>query len=232
MKKVITIILVLLSSVVLYGQEITDELWLRAVELKMSSTQVYPTQSEYRSITKDKKGKVEEEESIFISHTEEDGDIINKFISGSNSRGEIDEDYETVQRYLSINVISEEKGIFQTTLSDKFSLKRESDEKIEGIEYAKYKMKMKTDKDGKKIDSEGYVWIDKARGVPFKLVLDIDPDQKMVKKLQSSTYYSLTDEGYLVSTKSETEIEVSVVIKRIFMTQIVNRSNFKKLEKI
>lgn len=232
MKKLLIMGIWMVSILLAYSQEITDELWLKAVELKEKSVNVYPGQSEYRSITKNKKGKIEDDSKVIISHVEEDGNVVNKFLSGSSSKGEISEEDELVERYLGIKVISDDNGIFRSSLSKEFSLVRTADEVIDGKEYAKYKVKMLSDNDGNEIVSNGFAWLDIESGVPYKLILDIDPDKRMIKKLVSTTYYSMTDDGYLISIKSETEIEVSVVLKKIFMTQIVSRSDFRKLNKI
>lgn len=104
-----------------------------------------------------------------------------------------------------------------------------ANETIEGKEYAKYEIYMRSLHEKKEIKSEGFAWLDTETGVPFQLKLNIDPSSMMVKSLNAITYYSLSEEGYLTSDKLVTEIVVSILLKKLYVTQTVVKKDFKKL---
>lgn len=230
MKRFILISLVVLWAMVIQSAEITDALWLKAVQLKKNSLNVYPITSEYRTIMKNKKGEVEEDQIVIISHREENGKIINSFVSGKNSDGKVSADDGDVKAYLEMDVIAKDESVFKSTESKDFKLKRLANEVVNKEELAKYSISMITESDGKAVKSDGFAWLNKTTGVPVKLLLDIDLNKTMIKKLTSVTSYDVTEAGYLVSTKSETEIEVSIVFKKMFITQIMSHKDFRKLK--
>ncbi len=229
MKNLILIILLSLLAINLLGEKITDDLWLKAVQLKSESMNAYPTKTQYISQTKDKKGNVEEEETIIISHQENNGQIINSFLEGTNSKGNLTEEDESVKRYLSMSAISEDEGMFKTETSEDFTLKRLDNEMIEGKDYAKYKVNSKAKSDDGVVDSEGFIWLDSNSGAPFKMTLDVDPHKMVIKKLTVNTLYSLSQAGFLQTDKIVTDIVISIVLKKMYITQTILRENYLQL---
>ncbi len=229
MKKIMLTCLILLTSLLVLSEEIQDELWLKAVKLNEKSKNLYPSQTTYQSLTKNKKGEVDMAETIIISHHESEGKVINTLKDASNNQGKLDEENESVKRYLSMDVLSDDEGIFISELSDDFQVTRINNEFIDDKEYAKYKIDMISRENDEKIESEGFVWLDKETGVPLKMSLDVDPNKMVVKELRVDTYFSLNPQGYLVTDKLETNIVISLVFKKIYVTQIVTREDYKIL---
>jgi hypothetical protein len=229
MKKIILIGIMLVSGLLIWSTEIKDPLWLKAVELKRAAFNTYPSQTTYISQTKDKKGNIDQEETIILSHSNKEGEIINSLVKAFNSEGDLSEDDDSVKRYLSMEVLSDDLGFFRTETSEEFQLKRLADESISGTTYAKYEVRETSQKDNKTIESEGYVWLDKETGLPLKMSLEVDPDQMVVKELKIDTYYSLSPSGFLQTDKVETNIIISLVFKKMYITQIMTRDNYQKL---
>ncbi len=229
MKKIIITMALLLTVILIWTSEITDPLWLKAVDLKSESLNIYPEKTTYISQTKDKKGNVEQEETIVISHTNQDGKVINSLVKAYNNDGDLTEDNDSVQRYLSMKVVSDDLGVFKTETTDDFIVENIGNEVIDGKEYVKYLIDMKTESDGKTIESDGYIWIEKETAIPYKLSLDVDPNQMMVKELKVDTFFSLSPDGYLQTDKVETNVVISMVFKKMYISQIVTRENYQKL---
>ncbi len=229
MNKLILSILLSVLAITLYSEKITDELWLKAVQLKSESMNVYPSQTQYISETKDKKGNVDQEEKIIISHKEDDGKIINSLVEASNSQGLMTNEDESVKRYLSMDVLSEDKGIFSAETSEEFNIERIPNELLDGKDYAKYKIYMLSKTDDENVESEGFIWLDSNSGVPFKMTLDVDPHKMAVKSLRVNTYYSLSDSGFLQTDKIITDVVISILIKKMYITQTILRENYQKL---
>lgn len=229
MNRLIIISVLLVSIFSLVSEEIQDQLWLKAVAIKKSSLNTYPSKTSYSSVIKNKKGEIEKEEMIIIAHEDIDGQVVNTLIDAYDNEGKLDKENDSVKTYLNTNVLSDDDGIFQTETSDEFSINRVGEETIDGKKYMKYLINTLTFEDGKEIKSEGNVWLDLETGAPLKLELDIDPDQMMVKSLTMKNNYSLSQEGYLQVDKTITDISISIVFKKIFITQTVNREAYKRI---
>ncbi|MFA7056087.1 MAG: hypothetical protein WC155_00825 [Candidatus Cloacimonadales bacterium] len=229
MKKLVLLIILASLSLLLFGEVITDELWLKAVKLKNASFDIYPSTTTYKSIIKDKKGTVQQEITILIAHTEKDGNIINSFVEGQTSDEPLTADDEAVAVYLGTDVLVKEAGIFKTETNEDFKLTRVADEMLEGKEYAKYQITQFIMNEKKKIKSEGFIWLDAITGIPLKMVADIEPNHMMVKSINMTTTFSLTKDGYLVADEKATDVNISVVFKKMNMTQVVTSKGFKKV---
>lgn len=223
------IILFSLLAISLTSAPIIDEVWLKAVKLESESLNAYPSKTHYIAETKDKKGKVEEEERIVISHEAKDGKVINNFVEGFNSEGPLSADDESVKRYLSMDATPDDEGFFKSETSADYSVERIANETIDGQEYAKYKVAMKSDSDGIKIDSEGYVWLDSKSGLPFKKYLEVDPHKMVIKEFNVTSYHSLSETGIIQADKTITNIVISLVFKKIYVTQTIINENYLKL---
>lgn len=230
MKNIIVTILFLLLTINLIGEVITDELWLKAVKLKSESMNVYPTQTKYVAEIKDKKGNIEQVETIVISHKEEEGKIINSFKEGSNSDGALTEEDDAVQRYMSMDVSSDDEGFFRKETSSDFTLERMDNEILEGVDYAKYKIYLKSKTDDENIESQGFVWLDTTSGVPFKMSLNIDPHKMVIKDFTVDTYFSLSETGFLKAHEVITNITISIIFKKMFITQTMIRENYLEMK--
>lgn len=229
MKRLILVVTLCLTSLLLISIEIADELWLNAVKIKEQSAYIYPTTTNYHSLFKDKEGNVKYEIDIFLEHYEEDGEVVNRFVEGFSKEKPLTEKDQPVPRYLSTAVLMKKEGVFQSTISDDFKLSRLANETIDGKEYAKYEVSMRSWHEKREVKSVGFAWLDAETGVPFKLHLNIDPSSMMIKSLDATTYYSLSEEGYLTSDKLVTEIVVDIFFKKLYVTQTVTKRDFKKL---
>ena len=229
MRKIILIGLLVIFTLIIGSEEIKDELWLKAVQLKSQSMDVYPTQTKFSSVTKDKKGNVQQEEVVTISHAERDGSIINSLAEAYNSEGPLTEENESVKKYLGMDVLSKDEGVFKSETSEDFTLQRLDNEILEGTEYAKYKISMLTDGEKKKVESDGFIWLELETGIPHKLSLEIDLNQMMIKSLNSNTYYSLSETGFLQTDQVVTDVAISVLFKKMFVTQTITREKYLKL---
>jgi len=229
MKNKILIILILLLTVNLIAEVITDELWLKAVDLKSKSLNIYPTQSQYKTVVKNKKGNVEMTEDIVLAHEEINGQIINTFIQGSSSEGSLTEESKSVQEYLKQPVVVDDMSVFKSETSSDFSLKRLGKEVVQEIECVKYQVNMVSKRDDEEVESNGFVWLDSISGVPLQLSLDVDPNKMVVKSLDVVTYYSISDDGYLITDKVVTDIVISLVFKKMFITNTIINGKYLKL---
>lgn len=229
MKKLVLLIMLASASLLLFGEVITDELWLKGVTLKNASFDIYPSTTTYKSIIKDKKGAVQQEITILIAHTEKDGNIVNTFVEGHTSDEPLTADDEAVAVYLGTDVLVKEAGIFKAETSEDFNLTRVANEVIENKEYAKYKVIQFVMKDDKKIKSEGFIWLDATTGIPLKMITDIESNHMMVKSISMTTTFLLTKDGYLVADEKATDVQISVVFKKMNMTQVVTSRDYKKL---
>lgn len=231
MKSKILIIFALLLTLNIIAETITDQLWLKAVDLKSKSLNIYPTQSKHKTEMKNKKGEVEMTEIITLAHKEVDGQIINSFVEGSNSEEMLDTDSDSVKRYLKQTVLVEDVSVFKTETSSDFSLERIDNDFIAGKEYAKYKVEMVSDTDDEDIKSKGFVWLDPISGIPFRLALDVDPNKMVVKSLDVVTDYSVSESGFLITDKVVTDVVISIVFKKMYISSTTTRKNYLKLDK-
>lgn len=229
MKHKVLIIFTLLLTFSLMADVITDELWLKAVDLKSKSLNIYPTESHYKTVVKNKKGEIEMTEDISFTHEEVNGQIVNTFVEGRDSEGILTKDSDSVIQYLKKPVLVEDMSVFKTETSPDFSLKRIGNETIEGIDYVKYELEMETDNEGNKVDSKGAIWLDATSGVPLKLDLDVDVHKMMVKDMKIMTTYTLSDSGYLTTNTLATELVISLVFKKMYINNMITQDNYQKL---
>jgi hypothetical protein len=232
MKRIIILLFMLPALISLSSEPITDDLWLKAVQFKRNAKDSFPQKSTFIMIMKDKKGEVQTATEIEIKATDDNGNLITEIVSATRDDEPLAEDDKALEKLSETDILDDGEGLFFLETSEEQKLERAGEEIIDGIKYIKYFVDIeKEDEDGNDIDIEGHVWINELTGVPLKSEFELDPHKMMVKSINMINSYELIDESRLCTTETTMDIVVSILFKKMYMTQRTLSSNFKILTK-
>lgn len=221
MKRILLIILTLSMCVGMMAEAITDEVWLKAVALNKLSQDLIPGFSVNETTIKDKKDKVISTDYVKISHKQFENGVYNEFVEGHNAQGDLNADSPSVAEYLKADYGStddDSKGIFRTETDDSFTWIPLEDETIDNVTYRVYEITVENDEDGKKIDTEGSIWLNSETGMPLKSELSLDVHKMMIKSMNVVVDYAQTEDGKFYESNTTTSMVISVLFKKMFVT--------------
>lgn len=217
MKKIQTILVLLLFSELVFSTEAIDPLWSNVIEKAQQSENVYfgkVTSDTYDVKDSDDIKKIA---SVIVSYALTKNNTVIATLEYAESKGKnLDKDNQNVKPLLEASPFENGTQVIVSSLDNGGTVKRLGSDTYKGIECIKFQSIVEKEENDTNYIMDTIYWIDSKNMVPLKAETNIE-ELPHLKKMFILTEYTLYNNEYVVQARQAFEMEGSYLFIKFDM---------------